>query len=100
MSFFAKTSSTDGLDKRAEDVMARLSGAVNALAQRGRCKTCGGDGHLTFEVVACACVVFFMSFSLFAFFALFSIFALVSKHTQAQQVSGQGQICGGIRRSV
>lgn len=46
---FAKDHSSDGLDKRAEDVIARLSGAVNSLAQRGRCKTCGGDGHLTFE---------------------------------------------------
>jgi len=40
---------TDTAEQRAADVIARLTGQANALSTRGRCRKCGGDGHLTYE---------------------------------------------------
>ncbi len=36
-------------EERAAEVISRLTGARQQLAQRGTCKKCGGGGHLTHE---------------------------------------------------
>merc|ERR1712080_107974 len=40
--------STNTVEQRAQDVLDRLRGA-SQFAQRGKCKKCGEDGHLTYQ---------------------------------------------------